>query len=109
MTLSDLYQRERTDTYNCLDFAAEAWKIITGDDIELDMRARNMDRRKFKRLKHPVSPCLAVMSFPASEELHVGVYLERNILHLGKLMVEYLSPSLAARSCNRKIRYYACL
>ena len=32
------HRRYDSDSYNCADFAAEAWKVITGQDISGDLR-----------------------------------------------------------------------
>lgn len=101
------------DDYNCLHFAVDAYRDITGIDMELyvselmtgrDKRKVNPAKlRDFDQLTNPVDPCLALMHGP---ELHCGIYHQNKIIHFNDRGVQAQPPHIAEIQHGR-IKYYA--
>jgi len=100
--------------YNCFHFTAEVWKALTGEAIEdrlggllgllSGQGASVVPTAPFLALAQPLSPSLAIMRRPRSTP-HVGIYLERKILHIQPRGVEFQPPEVAALGFTR-INYY---
>jgi hypothetical protein len=94
----------RKGFYTCLEFTAEVWKDITGEDIgdrlpilrvaSAERRITPSDLRRFERLTAPVSPCIALIRRPKAVP-HMGVFLRGNILHLNDMGASFQSPQFA--------------
>jgi len=99
--------------YNCLHFAVDIYKDITGDDMGVYVAElmtgrgkRKIDIVKLKRfvqLESPIDPCLALMH---SAELHAGIYHQRKIIHITESGVQCVAPHIAELKHGR-IKYYA--
>jgi hypothetical protein len=88
-----LGRQYRPGTYNCLHFATDVWRDLTGQDIRasldgllqgaLDGRVlRGVHVRAFRRLAGPLDPCLVLFQAPKAAP-HIGVYMRGKVLHIG--------------------------
>ncbi|WP_352338294.1 hypothetical protein [Psychrobacter sp. 16-MNA-CIBAN-0192] len=101
------------DEYNCLHFAVDIYRDITGKDMGIYVgelltgrkkRKINTDKLKeFKQLKAPSDPCLVIMH---GAELHTGIYHQDKIMHFNDLGVHCAAPHIAESRYGR-ITYYA--
>lgn len=105
---------DRTE-YNCLHFARDVWRDLTGVDITtrleglLSPQNRHPTRRhlrNFQLLQAPRDPCLVLMVRHRAAP-HLGVYLRGRVLHIHDLGVEFLPVDVASRGFQN-VRYYAC-
>jgi hypothetical protein len=113
-SIDPFFNRVHTKNYNCLDFVREVWLELTGRDIierlpglldeSKGKRAGLSGIRQFTRLEKPRNPCLVLMQ-RAHTEPHIGIYLNRRILHLHERGVEF-QPLLVARAYFTSIKYY---
>lgn len=110
MSLDHLLFRRRSADYDCLDFLAEAWLHVTGEDLRgrlgaLQNRGRQLVgfSNRFQRLTRPISPCVVVMQ-AGDPEIHAGLYLNGRIMHLLD-RAEYTAPEVATRGFSR-VRFY---
>lgn len=113
-SVDPFFDRMPTETYNCLDFVREVWQAMTGEDITNrfpglvgDFHSRKVTQegvRSSTRLQSPVSPCFVVMQRRGMVP-HVGIYLDRRILHLHTRGVEF-QPLVVVREYFTSIRYY---
>jgi len=92
--------RIRTKDYNCFAFVIEVWRELYGEDIQ----QRITSLRNFKRLERPVSPCFVLMQH-LNHEPHVGIYIDRRVLHLSTKGVEY-QPLNVVSFFYQTIRFY---
>lgn len=102
--------------YNCVHLLKEAWLEETGQDIgpalegwilpPSERHIRWKDRRDWKRLDEPRTPCMVLMSRVGLAEPHVGIYLRGRVLHIHRIATEYVPIEVAARGFS-KIRFYA--
>ena len=100
-------------SYNCLHFAVDAYRDISGRDMGLYVdglltgkaaRTVNVNKLKqFKRLAIPVDPCLAIMN---GAEVHAGIYHDHKIIHFNEQGVQAQPPHIAEINHGR-IKYYA--
>jgi hypothetical protein len=92
--------------YNCRDFVREVWLELYGEDIasRLESTSLGSGLANFKRLALPVSPCFVFMC-RARCGPHVGIYLNRRILHMHDSGTEF-QPIEVARRYFTEIRYY---
>lgn len=77
--------------YNCAHFVSDVWLKLNNENIkwklsgflkpERERRAGFSLRRCFKKLKHPENGCLILFQKRRCES-HVGIYLEKRVLHL---------------------------
>lgn len=106
--------RRQTRTYNCLDFCREVWLAMTGEDVTAKLtrlvgefaqrKATLSGVRGFQRLDEPINPCFVVFQRKGFTP-HIGVYLDRRILHLHERGVEF-QPLIVAQSYFNTVRYY---
>lgn len=99
--------------YNCLHFAVDIYRDITGKDMGIyvaglltsrDLRTINPAKLKeFEPLDEPVEPCLALMH---GAELHAGIYHLAKIIHITETGVQCVPPHIAALRHGR-VKYYA--
>lgn len=109
-------KRYNPDSYNCVDFCAEVWKHLTGEDrtaliasLQGPIEGRTLDRSILAgivRLAKPVSPCIAIMQRPKAAP-HVGIYFKDRILHITERRVEFQPPEIAAMAFQT-VGYYQC-
>jgi hypothetical protein len=106
--------RVPTKRYNCLDFAREVWRYLTGEDItdalqllQGDFERRRVTKygmRRFRRLERPETPCFVVLKHPYSVP-HVGIYLDAKVLHLNATHVDY-QPLRVVMLGFQTVRFY---
>lgn len=108
------YQAVKYDDthYNCLHFAVDIYRDITGKDIGLYVgelmtgkNARTINPSKLKDfipLDTPRNPCLAVMH---GQAVHAGIFYHNQIIHLTEAGIQCVPPHIAQLQ-HGKIRYY---
>lgn len=94
----------RKGLYTCIEFTAEVWKDLSGEDIgerlrvihvpSADRRLTPSDLRRFQRLSVPTSPSIALMRRPKTVP-HMGIFLRGRILHLNEMGASFQSPHFA--------------
>lgn len=89
-------------SYNCLHFAIEVWKGLTGQDLDALLSAMmgaapvgKHERRQIKRLAAPCSPCIVIFQ-RAHKTPHIGVYVDGNVLHISERGPMFVPVKLAA-------------
>jgi hypothetical protein len=102
--------RRWSPAYDCLAFAAEVWRDLTGEDLRgrldgLFVPAAQREPalrhfRAFERLLEPLDPCLVLMRRPRSEP-HLGVYIRGKVLHLDGAGAKHVLLGLTALSFPR--------
>jgi|GEM_PF-999355 len=118
MSIDSLFSKRYDSTsYNCADFAAEAWKMITNQDIAEDLRGFMTteppfnwlrQRNAFERLSRPESPCLVLFrNRIGTPQPHVGIWMDRRVLHLCRRGVEFM-PIECISHGFQAIRFYSC-
>ena len=101
--------------YNCLHFFSEVWEAVTGEDprsrltglLEGGLDGRRVmaaHRRAWTALARPEAPCMALMQRPRSTP-HVGIYLDRSILHIQPRGVEFQPVDVASLGFT-KVSFY---
>jgi hypothetical protein len=113
-SIDTFLDRVPTGSYNCLDFVREVWLAMTGEDVTQRLtrltgvfrqrRATITGVRGFRRLEQPVSPCFVVMQRRGFDP-HVGIYLDRRVLHLHPRGAEF-QPLCVAQAYFKTIRFY---
>lgn len=98
--------------YNCLHFAVDIYKDITGNDMGLfvdelmtdkDHRTINPSKLKnFTQIPTPVSPCLAIMR---GQAVHAGIFYQNTIIHLTDGGI-YSTPPHIAQVQYGNVSYY---
>ena len=106
-------KRYDDDDYNCLHFAVDIYRDITGKDMGVYVGELLTGRKKrkintnklkeFDQLKTPCDPCLAIMH---GAELHTGIYHQDKIIHLTESGAQCIPPHIAELKHGR-ITYYA--
>lgn len=99
--------------YDCRHLTAEVWKHLTSTDIaaRLDGVLDGVTRAHvagFQRLQKPINPCLALMVPPrrvTGRMFHVGVYVDRRIMHIHERGVEYMPVDVVMRGFL-ELRFY---
>jgi hypothetical protein len=103
----------RRKGYNCVDFACDVWKYLTGEDVKarysrsllaLKRRKKVADIEGFKSLELPLSPCVVLMQRPKHDP-HVGIFYEGRILHLADRGAQFELPEVATVGFQ-VVRYY---
>lgn len=99
-------------SYNCLHYAVDKYKAITGVDVELyvselmtskDNRTINPAKlANFSQLDTPASPCFAVMR---GATVHAGIYHNGVILHLTETG-EQATPLHIAKLQYGTVKFY---
>jgi hypothetical protein len=104
------------ENYNCLHFFTEVWERLTGEPVAErfagllggDLQARSVTRANLTTLtplKAPESPCMAILRRPRITP-HVGIYLERRILHIQPRLGVQFQPVEIAALGFKKVSYY---
>lgn len=110
--LGRTYDRRR---YDCLHFAADVWRDLTGEDLRerlagllgapADRHVRLRHLRAFRHLAAPRSPCLVLFQRPRTPP-HIGVFLRGRVLHLREQGAVHQPLELAALGWT-SVRCYA--
>ena len=98
--------------YNCLHFAVDIYKDLTGKDMGLfvdelmtDKNHRTINPAKLKnftQIPTPISPCLAIMR---GQTVHAGIFYNNTILHLTDCGINATPPHIA-KVQHGDISYY---
>lgn len=107
------YDRHR---YNCAHFAAEVWRLETGEELLplltplMDPRAPRVPRELGLMFRsHDGVPGRGVRAIVvmrrAGSASHVGVFLRGRVLHLHERGPEFLPPAVASRGFET-VTYY---
>lgn len=105
-SIDNYLHRRRTREYDCLAFAAEVWRDLTGEDLAAQITGAFAEhaalglRRKLHVLERPRSPCLVLLNGGRSEP-HIGVYVDGRVLHLGREAPAYQPLWVAAQLAPR--------
>lgn len=115
--LDDLYtMRYDRKSANCVHFAGEVWRRLTGDGRILQLAGLYAGGtlpafKTFRRLVRGFQPTdrrarlALVLCEPPFDELHMGVLWERELLHLTPTGVECLELAVYDH-IYRKMRFY---
>jgi hypothetical protein len=100
--------------YNCFDFVREVWLYWFDEDVTdkltglqgafADRKANVSGAKAFRRLSIPENPCFIILQRRFSVP-HVGIYLDREMLHL-KASGVTMEPLNIAKSYFTSIRFY---
>lgn len=88
--IDDLLDREFRHGYTCNEFACEAWKLVTGEDLSQRLNLFLNGGEGFERLDKPISPCLVFLHNSARSETHIGLFYEGRVLHLAVMGAQYV-------------------
>lgn len=105
MSIDNLLDRVWTHSYTCNEFAVEAWKQITGEDITKRLNKTINGKQAFKKLSEPISPCIVYMTNNNRSSTHVGLFYCDKLLHLTPLGVQ-LIPLELVQQHFREVRFY---
>lgn len=99
--------------YNCLHFACDVYHDMTSIDLSADVSelctTRSQRQVCPEKLGHfilidaPITPCLAVLRSPTN--VHCGIYLDGNIVHLDDTGIKSQQPHIAQRQ-YQSVKYY---
>lgn len=98
-----------TGKYNCANFVTEAWFVLTGRELDVQMQDvfnKTISRktaRNFVKIEKPDSLCLVLVR--DVKENHVGIVINNKVLHLKTSGVEYV-PLHFITSLYKSVRYY---
>lgn len=103
----EIYHRQDN---NCLHFSAKVWAKETGGEFKgvydfLHGKCSLATARKFKKLKEPVSPCIAV--FKGGTETHIAIFIRGKILHFTEAGVQYQPLDVVMFGFSH-VRFYLC-
>lgn len=106
MILDDYLAKEhRGVDYNCLHFAREAWRDLTGEDLPAtELRITKKVVKSFKRLDNPVDPCVVLMRRKFATP-HIGIYYRGKVLHLRESGAEFFPLPVATLGFTT-VRFY---
>lgn len=88
--IDDLLDREFRHGYTCNEFACEAWKLVTREDLSQRLDLFLNGGEGFERLDKPISPCLVFLHNSARSETHIGLFYEGRVLHLAARGAQYV-------------------
>ncbi|WP_291370139.1 MULTISPECIES: hypothetical protein [unclassified Acinetobacter] len=88
--IDELLDREFRHGYTCNEFACEAWKLVTGEDLSQRLELFLNGGEGFERLDKPISPCLVFFHNSARSETHIGLFYEGRVLHLAARGAQYV-------------------
>lgn len=99
--------------YNCLHFACAVYHDLTSIDLSADVGELCTSRNQrhvcpdklssFVLIDAPKSPSIAVLRSPTN--VHCGVYINGNIVHLDKDGIKSQPPHIIARN-YQSVKYY---
>lgn len=109
MSLDHLFSRESRPGYQCYEFAREAWKNITGEDIADAIDSiRNLRGSKlttFRRLRTPKDPCLCIFR-GVGDATHCGVFHQGRVLNLSGIGVQWMDLEVVMAGFHT-VKFYA--
>lgn len=106
----------RPGQYNCLHFAADVWRDLTGEDLHEhlagliggrlgDRAATRHTLASFTFLDKPHGRCLVLMQRPRRQP-HIGVWLNGSVLHLQSTFGVQFMPLHIAAFGFKKVRFF---
>lgn len=112
LSLDKFFYREHTAQYTCINFADEIWRELgRGELIERLKLVANTQQLtpssmlNFERLHTPESPCIVFFRNPGFHNNHVGVYIDRKVIHLTGSGVMY-QPLKFLQKRFKRVRFY---
>ncbi len=114
-SLDFLFAREYDeDNYNCLHLVCEAWKALSGDDIEpyfngmlATLENRKVDAKKrhyFELIKRPKTPCIVQMR-NKGQVPHVGLFIDGMVMQITQQGVQNQPLEISTRGF-KLVKYY---
>lgn len=100
--------------YNCLHFARDVWRDISGVDItdyllplfRPETKKPALSHFKhFRRLSRMEDPCLVLLTKPKLSTAHIGIFLRGRILHIQAAGVQY-QPLDVVQLGFKTVRFY---
>lgn len=89
-------------TYNCLHFAVDIYKDLTGQDMGLfvgelmtDKHHRTINPAKLKNFSQITTPCDACLVIMRGQAVHAGIYHNNTIIHLTEAGIQSTPPHIA--------------
>jgi hypothetical protein len=89
--------------YHCWHLIAEAWRDLTGEELELSQTGRHGPG--FERVDQPTNPCI-VMMIQGGKVPHAGLYRNGRVLHIRQTGARFERLADATRGFA-EVRYYA--
>ncbi|WP_353174185.1 hypothetical protein [Acinetobacter rudis] len=105
MSIDNLLDRTWSNEYTCNEFAIEAWKQITGEDITKRLQDSLNGQKPFKKLRKPKSPCIVYMTNNDRSSTHVGLFYCDKLLHLTPCGVQFI-PLEFMQNHFKEVRFY---
>ncbi|MDQ8951935.1 hypothetical protein RFH42_03070 [Acinetobacter rudis] len=105
MSIDNLLDRTWSNEYTCNEFAIEAWKQITGENIDLRSFETANGKQSFEILNKPISPCIVYMTNNNRSSTHVGLFYCDKLLHLTPCGVQFI-PLEMVKNHFREVRFY---
>ena len=89
-------------SYNCLHFAVDIYKDLTGQDMGLfvdelmtDKDHRIINPSKLKNFRQIATPCNACLAIMRGASVHAGIFYNNAIIHLTDNGVQSVPPHIA--------------
>lgn len=96
------------ENYNCRHFAADAWRHITGLDVNTVLQTILSPAffKVFSQTENPVTPCICLYTRRGSA-YHVGVYRNGSVLHLDDTGVQQVPHDILKLSFDSCV-FFRC-
>ena len=98
--------------YNCLHFAVDIHRDLTGKDMGLfvdelmtDKNHRTINPSKLKNFRQIATPCNACLAIMRGASVHAGIYYSNTIIHLTEAGIQS-TPTHIAQVQYGNISYY---
>jgi hypothetical protein len=105
MTIDNLLDRTWSKEYTCNEFACDAWKQITGENLSKRLMRFLNGEGGFDQLESPTSPCIVFFNNSFQASTHVGVFFEDKVLHLTGRGVQFM-PLDIVKIGFKEVSYY---
>lgn len=104
--LDSLLDRVWKKGYTCNEFAIDAYKLITGVNIQSKLMAQLNGGDEFIELEYAKTPCIVFMSNSNKESSHIGIFYNEKILHLTTRGVQF-APLELIEIYFKNVSFYA--
>lgn len=111
-----LSRRFHPRQYNCAHLVCDVWRDLKGEDLASVLDgflcapgARKTVLSQLRRIRFmdaPQSPCVVLMQSP-KRAAHVGVWINRRVLHLLESGVQYTALDVASLGF-KQVRFFTC-